>query len=35
MIASLLTLSPLLIYATLFGLIAGESAGLPLPGGRA
>lgn len=32
MTASLLTLSPLLIYATLFGLIAGESAGLPLPG---
>ena len=32
MIASLLTLPPLLVYATLFGLIAGESAGLPLPG---
>lgn len=32
MTASLLTLPPLLIYATLFGLIAGESAGLPLPG---
>jgi membrane-associated protein len=32
MTASLLTLSPLLVYAALFGLIAGESAGLPLPG---
>jgi membrane-associated protein len=28
----LLALPPLLIYAALFGLIAGESAGLPLPG---
>ena len=32
MIAALLTLPPLLIYAALFGLIAGESSGLPLPG---
>ena len=32
MIASLLTLPPLLVYLALFGLIAGESAGLPLPG---
>lgn len=32
MIASLLTLPPLLVYASLFALIAGESAGLPLPG---
>ncbi len=32
MIASLLTLPPLLVYLTLFALIAGESAGLPLPG---
>lgn len=32
MTTSLPTLPPLLIYATLFLLIAGESAGLPLPG---
>jgi membrane protein DedA with SNARE-associated domain len=32
MIASLLTLPPLLVYLALFALIAGESAGLPLPG---
>lgn len=32
MTAALLTLSPLLVYASLLGLIAGESAGLPLPG---
>lgn len=32
MIASLLTLPPLLVYGALFALIAGESAGLPLPG---
>src|SRR3954462_7021483 len=31
-IASLLTLPPLLVYVTLFALIMGESAGLPLPG---
>jgi undecaprenyl-diphosphatase len=30
--ASLLTLPPLLVYLALFALIAGESAGLPLPG---
>ncbi len=32
MIASLLTLPPLLVYLVLFALVAGESAGLPLPG---
>jgi membrane-associated protein len=32
MSASLLTLPPLLVYLALFALIAGESAGLPLPG---
>ena len=32
MSASLLTLPPLLVYLVLFALIAGESAGLPLPG---
>ena len=32
MTASLLTLPPLVVYAALFGLIGGESAGLPLPG---
>jgi len=32
MIAALTSLSPLLVYAALFALVAGESAGLPLPG---
>lgn len=32
MLAALLSLPPLLLYAALFGVIAGESAGLPLPG---
>jgi undecaprenyl-diphosphatase len=32
MIGSLLTLSPPLVYLALFGLIAGESSGLPVPG---
>lgn len=32
MIAALLALPPLLVYAALFGLIAGESSGVPLPG---
>jgi membrane-associated protein len=32
MITSLLTLPPLLVYVALFALIAGESAGIPLPG---
>ena len=32
MISALTSLSPLLVYAALFALVAGESAGLPLPG---
>lgn len=32
MTSTLLTLPPLLVYAALFALIAGESSGLPLPG---
>ncbi len=32
MLAALLSLPPLLLYVALFGVIAGESAGLPLPG---
>jgi len=32
MVHALLSLPPLLVYAALFGVIAGESAGLPLPG---
>lgn len=32
MISALTSLSPLLVYAVLFALVAGESAGLPLPG---
>lgn len=32
MLATLLTLPPVLVYSALFGLVAGEAAGLPLPG---
>lgn len=32
MISTLTSLPPLLVYAVLFALVAGESAGLPLPG---
>ena len=32
MIGSLLSLPPVLVYLVLFGLVAGESSGLPLPG---
>ena len=32
MFASLLTLPPLVVYLALFAIVAGESAGLPLPG---
>ena len=32
MLGSLLGLPPLLVYLALFGVVAGKSAGLPLPG---